>query len=302
MPGCIVTLVGGVQTPSCSSSLWTAQGFQTAPAAVQGFEQGKDMPTGTELVANVGGVTCSFAHGGSCSATAHISFNGAAVQWFFNQNQLPGREFYLSYWDYGQGAAFNEEYVLAHIIKHGLGPPTDMEEMGFTLFRVTQYRGAGGGTLLNDSNAQMQNGPQDNYNGKCLPNCANPTYAFYGPTISSYGSTGWNQWEIWYRGNSVAGGVGNKDGFERIYRNGAVYMDLEGVNLTGPYDMIHMQVEAGGWYTKSIWKFPGGACAPAAANANSTEVGGCTNFSACVCPPNGPIFDRYIDDIILLEK
>jgi hypothetical protein len=301
IPGCIVTLIAGVQTPSCASSKWTVQGFRTAPAAVQGFEKGSAMPAG-QAIAGTTHIECTFAHGGGCAATAHIAANGAADQWFFSPNQLVGREFYLSYWDYGQGASFNEEYVLCHIIKFGLGPPTNMEEVGFTLFRVTQYPGPGSGTLLNDPNAQMQNGPQDNYNGACIPNCTNPTYAFYGPTVTNYGSTGWNQWEIWYRGNTVTGGVGNHDGFERIYRNGSVYMDLEGIDMTGPYDMSGMSVQAGGWYTKNIWKHKDGSCAAAAANGDSTEMGACGDFTNCACPPNGPIFDRYIDDIILLEK
>jgi hypothetical protein len=155
-------------------------------------------------------------------------------------------------------------------------------------------------------------------NGGNLFNCATPglegagqgNYAvgFYGPGVGTYGSRGWNQWETWFRANTP----GNSDGFLRVYLNGVKVWDIESFNFNSSVDMTGMDVEAGGWYTKNVWtnngRLPnaGGTCSPAAGVGR--EAGGwvgaynASSLNAANCPPAPPAFNRYIDDIIVLEK
>jgi hypothetical protein len=267
-------------------------------AAKQDFETGS-LPPGQALISGAS-IICSFGHSGNCSAASRISHDNASDQWFFSEGQLIGREYYLSFFDYGTGVLFNEEYVLNHMIKHNLGGSTGFEESAITIFANGTACQGSGGIVYNCPNAQSVNGTQGNY--------VHQNNADYGPNIMGYGSSGWNQWEIWVKANTP----NNSDGWLRVYRNGILFWDRENINEFGPVDMTGMQVEAGGWYTKNVWTNngerpnAGGRCSAAAGvGAESGTWIGSFNSSptnAGNCGPAPPVFTRYIDDIILLEK
>jgi hypothetical protein len=266
-------------------------------AAKQDFESGS-LPPGQALSSGAS-ITCSFGHSGNCSATTRISYDNAADQWFFSEGQLTGREYYLSFYDNGNGVLFNEEYVLNHYIKHNLGGSAGFEESAVTIFaNGSACAGPSGGIMLNCPNAQTVNGTQGNY--------VHQNNADYGPIVMGYGSTGWNQWEIWMKANTP----NNSDGWLRVYRNGVLFWDRENINQFGPVDMTGMQVEAGGWYTKNVWTNngqrpnAGGTCSPGAGLGieSGSWDGNFSTVTAKDCAPAPPVFNRYIDDIILLEK
>lgn len=289
LTGCTVN---SSNVPSCS----TPTGWQLA--AAQGFDDGP-VPSGQAIVSG-SSIKCTFGHTGSCSLWQDITYNNAAVQWFYDENQLVGREYYLSFWDYGNGVLFNEEYLLNHMIKHGLGGATGYEEAAVTIFANGSACSASGGTEFNCPNAQSVNGTQGNY--------VHQNSADYGPTVMGYGSTFWNQWEIWEKANTP----NNSDGWLRVYRNGTLFWDRENISEFGPVDMTGMQVEAGGWYTKNVWTNngdapnAGGTCSAAAGLGKEDGAGWVGGFggslNAANCAPAPPSFNRYIDDIILLER
>ena len=81
-----------------------------------------------------------------------------------------------------------------------------------------------------------------------------------------------------------------------------------------------MRVQAGGTYTRHVWRKLNATLTPAddecsayisqgyAYNINDPATGKtfgtdyfrCTDFNNCSCPPNTPIFKRYIDDVIVM--
>jgi hypothetical protein len=277
LSGCVVN---SNNTPSCAiPSGWTL-------VATQGFEGSTPSTESWN-----GQVSSSTSHSGSRSLFQTIAGDGAADQWRYLEGNFKSRELYLSYYDKGTGVLFNEEYVPFHLIKHGLGPPFDFIELGFALSYLGTP-GPSGGFQFNTPDGFLQGAVQ-----------GNRSFPFYGSTAApGYGSTGWNQWEIWHKANTP----GSSDGFLRVYLNGVRVWDIENFNWYGTTDMTGMQVEAGGWYTKSIWTIggplPTGTCASSAGAVGASETSTCTNFNSCACPPNPPIFNRYIDDVILLEK
>ena len=213
-----------------------------------------------------------------------INYQGASDQWFFSEGQLVGHEFYLSYYDWAGGGAANEEYTLAHAIKHGVGGSTDFQEIIPDLVSTSTYNNLCPTYVL----FSQGNYPANHYlNGSC------------------YFTNVWTQWEIWVRANTP----GNSDGFVRIFKNGALVVDQENMNLNGSSDMTGMQVEAGGWYTKNVWtnngQFPSaGSCSsgPGQGSEAGSWQGSFNTVGAQNCAPAPPSFTRYIDDIILLQK
>jgi hypothetical protein len=253
-------------------------------AAVQDFESGS-LPSNQSINSGAS-INCSFGHTGKCSASSSISYDSAADQWFFSQGQIKGREVYLSYYDWAGGGAANEEYILSHFIKTGIGGTNGMEEAGMPMVSNNKF---------NNTCPNIAFGPQGNF-------VISP-WEF--GTVCYFTNT-WTQWEIWLRANTP----GSSDGFIRIYKDGVTYADQENINIFGSVDMTGMQVEAGGWYTKNVWtsngQFPnaGGTCT--AAEGDGSEAGNWKGSFSTIgtmnCAPAPPIFNRYIDDIILLEK
>jgi hypothetical protein len=289
LSGCTVT---SSNSPSCSiPSGWTL-------ATCQGFESGTLAPCNggaSNNQATIMGSTieCGFGHSGNCALTEGINFDNASVQWFYSEGQIK-REFYLSFWDYGKGMANNEEYVLVHVIKHGLGGSTGFEEAGCGATLKTIQN------IFNDPNAKMTGGgAQGNYIANDLFNVP----------VSGYGSTGWNQWEMQCRENTA----GNSDGYIIVWLNGQQLGNLQNQNFSGSVDMTGMDVEAGGWYTKNVWTNngqppnAGGTCSANPGQGLEVQGGWIGTFNASPlnaanCPPAPPAFNRYVDDIILLKK
>jgi hypothetical protein len=263
-------------------------------AAKQDFESGTvDNPgPGQALAAQA--ITSTFAHSGSRSAFSQINSDGAGVQWY---SGITTREYYISYWDYGKGVLFNEEYVIQHAIKHY--PDGGFQEMGYSIGAQTIP-----GYPLNSVDGGFEGAGQATTGGGM-------TVGFYGPSVGAYGSTDWNQWETWFKANTP----GLADGFLRVYLNGKRVWEVANFNFAGNADMSGMGVEAGGWYTKNVGTSNGnrpndpvnpGTCS--LSEGQGSETGGwigaynASPMNPGNCPPAPPAFNRYIDDIILLQK
>jgi hypothetical protein len=215
-----------------------------------------------------------------------INAQGATDAWFFGSGQLAGHEFYLSYYDWGAGGADNEEYILAHPFQRTSSGKLGFET-GFTLTASGTY---------NDPCPIMVDGSAQGVS-------QTPSYGFADPRVC-YFTNAWTQWEIWFRGNTV----GNSDGFIRIFKNGTAYADHENIQISG-IDLTGMEIEVGGWYTKNVWTNnaqmpPSGSCSPGP--GQGSEAGSWQGSFGSVgtgnCTPAPPVFTRYIDDIILLQK
>jgi hypothetical protein len=292
--GCVVN---SNNTPTCSiPSGWTL-------AAAEGFESGA-LGNSNESTVGGSGINCSKGHTGNCSVSAVINNDGAANNLIFNEGSplvLGHSQFYLSFWDNGNGVLFNEEYTLIHIIKHGFdtthGQPGEEEWTRELMYTYPN-------TSFNDPNGLIFGAGQGNHN----------VAPVYGSNVNGYGSTQWNQWEFWIKYNTPGN---NNDGFFRTYLNGVKIEDHENINIFGsddatgaPLDMNGAAIEAGGWYTKNVWTSngqypPAGACTAAAGQGG--EAGSWVgSFSSGVgsqdCPPAPPKFTRYIDDVVLLTQ
>lgn len=250
-------------------------------AAIQDFEN-SSLPSGQSISSST---TCEFGHAGKCSAMAKINVDGASDAWTYTEGQLTGREFYLSYYDWGGGGAANEEYVLFHVIKHNIGGSVGFEEAGMPMVSFSKF---------NNTCPNIMFGPQGNF--------------VISPWIfktNCYFTNAWTQWEVWLQANTP----GKSDGFIRLYENGVSLADQEHISIFGAVDMTGMQVEVGGWYTKNVWtdngKYPpSGKCT--SGPGDGSEAGSWKGLFGTVnagdCPPAPPIFNRYIDDVILLER
>lgn len=317
--GCIASL-SGVQATT-GGAAWTL-------AAAQGFDNGPVAPGQALAGSAVIDCTGAFAHTGSCADTVTYNTNSISNQWFFSQGQLVGREYLLSFWDNGHGELFNEEYVMNHHNKHnatctpdGAGhgcnsPGAAYEEAAVTLFAdrnntFNECLGAFNGTLFNCPDGHIVDGTQGLFvHQDCFPG----PQCDYGPYLQNYGAGAYHQFEMWIKANTpnVA------DGFTKVYLDGNLIWtrfdfcrttgSSQGCGQFGGVDMTGMQVEAGGWVTKSIWRYPDNSCAASAGavdpahGGGSKEIGACTDFTNCVCPPNIPVIRRAIDDIILLQR
>jgi hypothetical protein len=105
----------------------------------------------------------------------------------------------------------------------------------------------------------------------------------------------WAQLETWYHPNSSS----LNDGFLRLYLNGNLLFSCEGCNLNGTLDMSGAELEATGYYTKNIWRDPGGSCSSVL--AGGTMSGTCPDMATCACYP-GQHFNMWVDDIIVIKK
>ena len=225
--------------------------------------------------------TSTHPHSGAKSIEGTISYSAASVRWKgFGSALGVGREVYLSWWDYleSQGRMNTEMYV-AHFIKQNM--PQGPLGYNFEEVVIDWFNDPTG--LFNSTIGQIMAVSQGGYVSK----------ANYGPAPALPWGL-WTQWEVHFRSNTP----GASDGFVRIYKNGILFYALSNTNWNGTGDMSGMDVQVGGTYTKAIWRKAGGACG--AFQGDGTETAHCTDFNNCECPPNPPIFKRFLDDIIVM--
>jgi IPT/TIG domain/Putative Ig domain len=281
LSGCTVS---AANTPSCSvPSGWTL-------VAAQGFDDGS-LPS-NQALGQGNSTSCSFGHTGSCSVQGTYSYNGAGVDWSLSSGSLGSfSEVYLSWWDYlASNGAMNDEMFQAHFLnRYSDG---GFQELILDNFPCSSY-------LFNCSDGEMVAEAQATEGGGY-------THSYYGPGYTlGWGS--WVQWEVDWTPNTP----GNSDGTLNVYRNGALFFQLTNTNFTGTASMTGMSVEVGGVYTKSVWTSngqfpPSGVCSSKIGSGTEASGGWQGSFgsvsSSSDCAPAPPIFNRNLDDIIILKK
>jgi hypothetical protein len=214
-------------------------------------------------------ITTTRPHTGSRSAEKQYTGDGQAARW---GTGVPGREHYMSFWEYRESQGrFNDEMFIWQTLKN-----TPFQEV-----IVDWYNHSSG--QFNSVDGELVITPQGN----------RVTAWYFGDKAGNWGH--WEQWEIHFRANTP----GSSNGFIRVYRNGTLLASRENENLNGTVDMTGAWVQAGGVYTKNTWRKPDNSCGTFIGDGINTS-GSCTNFNSCPCPPNVPVFKRFIDDAIVL--
>ncbi len=124
----------------------------------------------------------------------------------------------------------------------------------------------------------------------------------------SVGFGKWQQWEVYWKTNTP----GMNDGITQIYLDGVKITEVTNKAFSGTLDMTGPSITLGGTtYTKIIWgpqPKPSTVCATTIQEI-TYSINRPSDFSVpCICPgqcpPNGyvPIFNRFVDDIIILQK
>lgn len=252
----------------------------------QGWEDGALPPP------QFGASPCSDrAHSGSFSGCATTGGDGKSTRWFGERLGV-NREVYLSWWEFleSQGR-MNDEMYLAHFIKRGL-PGGPLGSITFQEVIVDWFQDSVG--TINSTAGRLVLEPQGGY----------VSTSFYTGNQEMAWGAGWTQWEVHFKANTP--GVAN--GFTHIYKNGVLNTAWDNKNINGTADMAGMDIQVGGTYTRLVWRHTNGSCGTFIGDGQTIPSNGhtetawyrCTDFTACSCSPNTPVFKRYLDDIIVM--
>jgi hypothetical protein len=209
------------------------------------------------------------------------------------------REFYLSWYEHlDSNASLNDEMFAAHVKSQ----VDNWQEV------IVDWCGDQGGPFNRNVCAIILEpqgiGPNAHYGN------------LYG-TSRTLPTGAWHQYEIHYVNNTRACTHGCADGAFQMWVDGAQWVNMQNVNLTGAqdmYDTYGMTIEAGGHYTKLLWlkNCTDTASCQALINAGRRYVCGhsigdgyglnVSSAQASLCPPIPPTFNRYLDDIIVLVR
>jgi hypothetical protein len=209
------------------------------------------------------------------------------------------REFYLSWYEYlDSNASLNDEMFAAHVKSQ----VNNWEEV------VVDWCGDQGGSF-NKGSCTVMLEPQGLGSNAHYGN-------LYGPS-QTLPTGAWHQYEIHWVNNTATCSGGCSDGTLQMWMDGAQWMNMQNVNLTGAQDMYNtygMTLEAGGHYTKLLWlkNCTDTASCQALVNAGGPYACGAqigdgyginvTIAQASVCPPTAPTFNRYLDDVVVLIR
>ena len=253
--------------------------------------------------------TSSRSHSGKMSGGGEYNGDSDEVGWFLGTGSVGIGQFtelYVSWWDYSESQGRqNDETLIARIIKDNSDGSLCQEII------IDGYINTEEGNGWNTVNSKVIFQPQGS------SSCGGITTNNWGPTVNLWQWGKWQQFELWYRPNTICGTEGCKNGFIRLYQNGRLLYGVENVNLNGSVDMrSSVSVSIGGWISKYTWlKWEDNTCADKVPYGYEcrTSFGGQSCYlkdwtKPCPCPqqcpPNGyvPIYKRYFDNIIVLKK
>ncbi len=248
-----------------------------------------------------GAISTTSPHSGSKGLMKTVDGNGSTCAW---NTALPAgtKEVYISYWEFldSIGRMNTEMFVGRFWINN------PFQEI--IMDRFNNFFGQ-----LNSIDGRFVVEPQGVY----YHNYSQPSDAYIGFDSK------WHQFEIRYRPNTTTCSAGCNDGIFQMWKDGVTMFDLQNVNLNGSVKMSDsgMNVEAGGDYSLNVWfksingtpvtscpSQPPAAnsadCANSMGEANSIECNLPVKFNFNGCRSGGPfpipVFNRYIDDIIVL--
>lgn len=217
-----------------------------------------------------GSITTANSHSGTKSVGGIYNSSSQAAGWGIEV--FSGREVYVSWWEYLDSTFRNNDEMLEFHMLHN----NPFQEVITDWY----YNTNGDFNTTTGRMVVVSNGPRDK--------------ARY--DIDRIIPVGvWHQWEVWYRPNNV----GVADGRMHIYLNGILIRDITD-DLNGNVDMINSRLSIGGTYTKLIWRKPDNSCGLFIGDGTTPSPTVCNNFNNCPCLPNPPIFNRYLDDIIVM--
>lgn len=236
-------------------------------------------------------------HSGNKSYRSQVWKDDVQTGWRLPQGNITTGEIYLSWYEYMDSSGRqNDEMWLLNI--HKFFPDNKFEYQRYQWINKL------------DIDERMFN----IYDGRLVIFCEGTQTGTTG-SVAYYDSSSWltcgfgewRQWEVHWKTNTP----GVSDGIYSIYLNGNKVAALTNTAFSGTIaDMTGPAVTLGGeTYTKVVWgQEDQVSCATSVANLVN-EINREKNFAnPCQCPgqcpPLGytPIFYRYIDDIIILQR
>ena len=269
------------------------------------------LPTGWELVRTqnfetgslpsdelgFGTITTTSPHSGNRSLQGRVWKDDSATGWKLAQGVATKGELYLSWYEYMEGQGrMNDEMWLMKIGKTWTSG--GQGERWQWLNKLGDWNKAF--NILDGNLIFFCEGTQPGTTG---------SVAYYNDAVwRSVGFGKWQQWEVYWKSNTP----GVKDGITQIYLDGVKVAEVTNTAFSGTLDMTGPSIVLGGTtYTKIIWgpqPKPSTTCATTVQQL-SYSINRPQDFAQpCLCPgqcpPDGyvPIFNRFVDDIIILQK
>ncbi len=252
--------------------------------ATQGFESGSLNSSLAEFTNNGGGI-CTVGetfvspvqvHSGTRSTCqkGHVPGQYNNNGWGFEY--YPHSEVYVSFWEYrDSNARFNDEYWLFQIVRQN---PFEELIVGWLQGSSGVFNSTHGQKFVISQGAFEQG-------GNLMGDMTIPVGA-------------WHQWEIHWKANTP----GLSDGVVHVYLDGVLAWAKGPTNLNSNVTMTGGRLMLAATYSKSIWRRADNSCAASIgeAGAHVDPAIVCYDYTNCPCAPNPPIFNRYLDDIIVL--
>lgn len=259
----------------------------------QGFETGS---VGANETA-ISQVATARPYSGNYGMQGRVYKDDCATGWKLNSNIATGSEIYISWYEYiDRQAKMNDEMFLFYVRKEFSSPYRYMGIRWQYLNNLDYWS-----TSFNIDSANLVLFAEGDATG------SNQSRCFYaqGKWIP-FMSGQWRQWEVYWK--PATGGLQN--GTTRIYLNGILKSQVVDTAFNWDVNMSNAEIYIGGTtYTKINWiSNATGQCSQDVGHIdgeysrykNFKWPADCQNQS----PPNGyvPKFDRYIDDIIILQR
>lgn len=235
-------------------------------------------------------------HTGNYSAESTVKKDDPVLGWSLAQGEITTGEVYISFWQYFQPQAINNEEVMFCNFRKNLSGGQ---------YQTVRWQ------YLNNLNAwdSSFNITHGNLILFCEGNATGspPSHAYYKKAVwQPFGSGVWRQWEIYFKANTPNVQNGNT----RIYMNGRFVTEVKDTAFAGGVDMSGPIVVLGGpTYTKIEWgSKKSGGCAQAKNELDFSLSRPSSFTEPCLCPgqcpPDGyvPVFKIYVDDIIILQR
>jgi hypothetical protein len=244
-----------------------------------------------------GTITTSKPYTGTHSCQSRVWKDDCCAGWKLYQGVITRPEIYVSWYEYMDShGKMNDEMFLIYFKKSFTNPSSFLGIRWQYLNKLGNWN-----TAFNLDTGNLILFCEGNAAG------ATPSHAYYrNAKWQSVGFGHWRQWEVYFK--PATGGLQN--GITRIYLNGILTASVVDSALNGSVDMSGPSIFVGGsTYTKIDWGVT--SHGPCAENVNqlNASMNRPDNFKEpCICPgqcpPNGyvPIFNRYLDDIIILER
>lgn len=244
-----------------------------------------------------GSITTDKPHSGTRSNKSRVSGDDCATGWRLNQGVATGSEIYASWYefidDFGKN---NDEMFIFYIRKNFTNPVTYLGNRWQYLNNTGVWS-----KLFNIDSGQVTLFCEGNASGATPSTRYNLVSKW-----TSIGAGNWRQWEVYYR--PATGGLQN--GETMVYINGILQSHVKDTAFNGTVDMSGASITLGGTtYTKiTWWSKPELTCAtqPSEIDTSFNRPKDFNNPCACPnqCPPSGfvPIFYRYLDDVIILQR